>query len=287
MGHLERRDGVGMNGRHLARLMAVGATLCWGSRATAEEPLANFRRAAQGVYIGGEPRGGSAYDWLAALGVKTIVSVDGLPPDAEATRAHGIRPVHVPLGYGGIPDDACASLRRVAQECDRPIYVHCHHGKHRGPAAAAVIALAAGLLDKPQAKRLLQDAGANPEFRGLWRDVAEYDPTKCRSTDAPLRAATRVEPFALAMAQLGRAWTRAESEQREDEDAVVLHNDESRAVFLEALRETIRHAPSYDPSREIERRLASLDQLANAPSQGFRSDEISARCTRCHCEHRD
>src|SRR4051794_31173946 len=55
------------------------------------------------VICGGQPAGDAGFEKLAALGVKTIVSVDGIAPNADAAHRHGMRYVHLPFGYDGVP----------------------------------------------------------------------------------------------------------------------------------------------------------------------------------------
>src|SRR6185369_3881462 len=101
--------------------------------------LHNVLLAADGIYSGSEPHGEEAFAGLAKMGIKTILSVDGARPDVELARQHGLRYVHVPIGYDGISPSAGETLAAAAREAQGPLYVHCHHGKHRGPSATAVI----------------------------------------------------------------------------------------------------------------------------------------------------
>jgi protein tyrosine phosphatase (PTP) superfamily phosphohydrolase (DUF442 family) len=108
------------------------------------QPLAipgvhNAFRATDRIYSGSQPEGEEAFAAFARLGVKTIVSVDGSKPDVEAARKHGLRYVHLPYGYDGIPTNRMVELVKLAAEGSGPLFVHCHHGRHRGPAAVAVM----------------------------------------------------------------------------------------------------------------------------------------------------
>ena len=114
---------------------------------SAELPtIPHLQAVADGVFSGARPRDEQDFAALAKMGVKTIVSVDGVRPDIEAAKKHGLRYIHIPLGYDTVDDRAVGSLTRVAREPLGPLYVHCHHGKHRGPAAAAIICLAASCM---------------------------------------------------------------------------------------------------------------------------------------------
>ena len=65
--------------------------------------LENVYRLGPQLYSGGEPRGEEAFAALRALGIKTAISVDGATPDTETAQKFGIRYVHLPVGYDGIP----------------------------------------------------------------------------------------------------------------------------------------------------------------------------------------
>ena len=98
------------------------------------------------MYMGAEPKTEAAFQQLAELGVRVIVSVDGARPHLELAKKHGMRYVHIPIGYDGFSPEAAKSFTRAANELGDIIYVHCHHGKHRGPAGAAAICLCRGKL---------------------------------------------------------------------------------------------------------------------------------------------
>ena len=135
----------------------------------------NFRLFRNRVYTGGEPKGPPDFQALKNQGIATIVSVDGAIPDVKTARGHGMNYVHIPVGYDGINEDQTLSLVRVARELKRPIYVHCHHGKHRGPAAAALICLDDGRMTLNQAITSMERAGTSKEYAGLWGSVSAFE----------------------------------------------------------------------------------------------------------------
>src|SRR5262249_10275117 len=104
--------------------------------------IENAFRLSPRLLSGGQPEGEMGFETLKRLGVKTVISVDGSQPDVEAARRNGLRYVHLPVGYDGIPRDQAILLVAAIRDLPGPVFVHCHHGKHRGPAAAAVCALA-------------------------------------------------------------------------------------------------------------------------------------------------
>jgi hypothetical protein len=68
----------------------------------ASQHLPNLVRVHEKVISGGLPEGDAAFQELAALGVKTIISVDGMTPDVGMAAKHGLRYVHLPHGYDGM-----------------------------------------------------------------------------------------------------------------------------------------------------------------------------------------
>ena len=117
--------------------LAIGLVALIGGRAIADPP-GQLLEAAAGVYVGGSP---DVHVWaeLEARGVKTVVGVEGVPPQPPAGADHAVRLVHIPIGYDGVDRLAREQLTRVAREAERPVYIYCHHGQHRGPAAAAIV----------------------------------------------------------------------------------------------------------------------------------------------------
>ncbi len=134
----------------------------------------NLFRAGTNVFSGNSPDGDAAFAEIARLGVKTVISVDGSRPDVEGARRHGLRYVHLPFGYDGVPVHRVAELTKAAQTADGPIYVHCHHGLHRGPAAVAMICEATAGWTTNQAAAWLRQAGTSPDYAGLYRSAIRF-----------------------------------------------------------------------------------------------------------------
>src|SRR4051794_39790224 len=82
--------------------------------------LHNAFRISGRVYSGSSPDGEGGFAALAALGIKTVLSVDGARPDVEAARRHGLRYVHLPFGYDGIPRDRVVALAKAAATLPGP-----------------------------------------------------------------------------------------------------------------------------------------------------------------------
>lgn len=134
----------------------------------------NLFRATTNVFSGNSPDTDAAFAEIAKLGVKTIISVDGGKPDVEAARKHGLRYIHLPIGYDGVPSNRVAELTKATQSATGPLYVHCHHGLHRGPAAVAVICEATAGWTTNQAVGWLKQAGTAADYAGLYRSAMEF-----------------------------------------------------------------------------------------------------------------
>jgi protein tyrosine phosphatase (PTP) superfamily phosphohydrolase (DUF442 family) len=167
--------------------------------------LPNAYRLHARVISGGEPAGEEAFATLKNLGVQTIISVDGARPQLELAKKYGLRYVHLPHGYDGVPDHRAKELAKAVRDLPGPIYIHCHHGKHRSPAAATVACVAAGLLAPEQALSVLTTAGTSENYRGLYQSAQSARQLDAKLLDelrAEFPETVKVPPIADAMVQI-------------------------------------------------------------------------------------
>jgi len=131
--------------------------------------LHNVYRITDNLYSGSSPEGDEGFQSLKELGVKTIISVDGSRPDVAIAHKYGLRYVHLPVGYDGISRQQVLELAKAVRDLPGLVYIHCHHGKHRGPTAAAAVHLC---LDEKcsveQAVAEMRRAGTDPHYTGLY-----------------------------------------------------------------------------------------------------------------------
>jgi protein tyrosine phosphatase (PTP) superfamily phosphohydrolase (DUF442 family) len=271
-------------------------------RLTGDLPgLHNVVQVSERVYSGSEPDGDAGFAALAALGIKTVLSVDGARPDVDAARRNGLRYVHIPIGYDGVPDQAAGALAHAARAAEGPIYVHCHHGKHRGPAAAAILCTATGAARGKEALKILELAGTGKEYSGLWRDVAAYRAPPSDAELPELVEIAEVGSFAAAMAAVDRQWDKIKLCRDANWKTPDGHPDLSPVqvalLLREALHEARRLAPDgrFDEpfsawlseaeslSAEIESRLASND----FEEAGRQCQSLEQSCQRCHVKYRN
>lgn len=166
---------------------------------TADQPadlpgLHNVVAFAPGVLSGAAPEGEEAFKTLQALGVKTIISVDGAQPDVDLAKKYGLRYVHLPISYGGISTARALEIARAVRDLrtggatgaarDTPIYIHCHHGKHRSAGAAGAAAVTLGLTTPEQAVARMKVSGTAPAYTGLYACVQDARPADAKAIDA-------------------------------------------------------------------------------------------------------
>ena len=168
----------------------------------------NGFRLTERLLSGGQPEGDEDFAALAKAGVKLVLSVDGTPPDLALARKHGLRYAHVPVGYDGITTNQAARILRAAADAPGPVYLHCHHGKHRGPAAAALLLQGREGWGKAEAEGWLKTAGTSPEYAGLFACVREFQSPAPSVVAAvgPVPELQSPEPLVDAMVRIDQAW---------------------------------------------------------------------------------
>ena len=265
--------------------------------------LQNVFRLGDNLYSGSAPDDEAGFSSLARLGVKTVISVDAATPDLEMARQFGLRYVHLPISYSSIPRETIVKLVRTACELPGPIYLHCHHGHHRGPAAAVALWRC---LDKSvtadQAHAALTTLGAGKRFTGLYASVKELVRPKAAELDADrseLLQVSTVRPLAKTMAEIDRMWDRATADET-DATAVSMQltiafdlaehfrdaaglpdvtDDELRKGLNETADELDRFAETV--------KLAMRDRSAPDHARTSAITRVSAKCNACHAQFRE
>jgi hypothetical protein len=286
-------------------------------RVTDYQGLHNVVAFHEGVLSGSVPEGDAGFDTLQALGVRTILSVDGALPDVDRARARGMRYVHLPIGYDGFDDARKVELARAVRDLPRPIYIHCHHGKHRSAGATATVAVALGWLSNDAAAARMKVAGTAPGYTGLWQCMAEAAPMTAAVIDAASADfPERTVPGSLvaAMVEIDDVHDRLKRAQKAGWRAPANHPDLAPladagrlADLYRLLDDDAQLAGVPEAERAVVREwlvreglaAARLEQLIEAmgvPSNDrdaltTRADAslamLGASCTTCHRAHRD
>lgn len=174
-----------------------------------DHALHNLHQLTPDLWSAGEPVGEPAYAELAAIGIMTVISVDGVAPNKELAARHGITVVHLPIGYDGISEQRSRELAHAMATMPRPIFVNCHHGKHRGPAALCVGAIGSGDITNEQAAEYMKVAKTSPKYAGLWKAAAIATPlseAELHADSIVLVEEAEIEDFVEAMAEVDRLY---------------------------------------------------------------------------------
>ena len=311
-----------MSRRILLSLLLVVATAAlltgqerparWHPEKLAEPSLPNAYRLHACVISGGQPDGERAFAKLKELGVQTVISVDGAKPDVELAKRYGLRYVHLPHGYDGVPSERIKELAKAVRDLPGPVYIHCHHGKHRSPAAATVACVAAGLLAPEQALAVLATAGTSENYRGLYqsaRSVRQLDSKLLDELRVEFPETVKVPPIAGAMVQIEHAHDHlkllAANAWRPLEKQPDLEPAHEALLLKEHYRELARTDDAQQQPAEFRQLLAESEQTAEALESVLLDWKAAARpqpvpekitstfaiatqhCTACHQRFRD
>ncbi len=245
--------------------------------------LHNVFRLSDNVFTGSVPEDERSFESLQLLRIQTIISVDGAPPDVEGAESFGLRYVHLPIGYDGVPEDRAKAIAKAIRDLPGPVYIHCHHGKHRGPAAAAA-ALRCLEPGRSSASLIeyLKRAGTDERYRGLFAAV-ERAPATLDDATVEFPSRVPVADLVTRMVEIDETWDRLKK-QPTAADAI---------LFLEHYREMKRATPERD--ERFQTFLAEALDAATELEANLRAgadpaaviQKTANACTACHAVFRD
>ena len=267
--------------------------------------LHNVFRLSNSILCGAEPADDAALAQLGEWGVRTVISVDGKAPEVEAAAALGLRYVHVPIQYTGISEDQVDRLAKTFRELEGPFYVHCYHGKHRGPAAAALGRVVLDGLERDQAiAEMRQWCSTSEKYEGLYQAVAtgELPTTKASAAyEYDFAPVHRIEGVRAVMVAMTRHWDRVKDVRRNGWQVDPQHPDVDPLREAQQVRE---HYESFEAESKGEDRpedywqflrvgRAASEELVDALGAGKLEeveeafDALKANCLECHAGYRD
>ncbi len=267
--------------------------------------LHNVHRLSENLVSGAAPEGDAAFDELKAMGIRTIITVDGAAPDLPRASARGMRYVHIPITYAEVTPDQQLKLARAVKELPGPIFLHCHHGKHRGPAAIASAAVLLGKITPEEGVAFMKVAGTAPNYTGLYECVATArpaSPERLASAPGDFPAVRRPEGITSAMVEidsvyelLGEIRTAGWTTPSDHPDLVPVAEAGRLADLLRVSGEDPKTKPWGE---DYARRLASSVAAASTLEQGFGKKAspaemeaawkaVAASCKDCHARYRD
>jgi len=103
--------------------------------------VSNFGKVTEGIYRGGRPRK-AGIEELKAMGLKTIINLDGIAPMQETddgrderkwTTDAGIKYIYIPMSPIAAPTTELidAALKQMLDPANQPVFVHCYRGSDR------------------------------------------------------------------------------------------------------------------------------------------------------------
>jgi protein tyrosine phosphatase (PTP) superfamily phosphohydrolase (DUF442 family) len=272
--------------------------------------IQNVFRITDKLLSGSSPEDEIGFKSLQKLGVKTIISVDGAQPDLKNAHKLGMRYVHIPIGYDGVPFESALRMAKAVRDLPGPVYIHCHHGQHRGPASAAVIHLVLEPNCKvDQALAEMKRAGTDPKYKGLYAAPSDMRKVAHINLDAvPSDFLESVKPAAFAdvMVHVDEQWDKLKLIKAARWQTPKDHPDVTPAhealLLVEQFREAARLPTSESRPKDFRDWLqeaqtnaeklegvlqagANAKANADAAEQAFKA--VNSSCTRCHARYRD
>ncbi len=303
---------VGCQSRTSAPQEKVAATLTEKEAGPIpKDGLHNVYRITDKLFSGSSPEGDEGFRSLKELGVRTVITVDGSRPDVERARKFGLRYVHIPFGYDGIPREQILRLAKAVRDLPGPVYIHCHHGQHRGPAAAAAVHLC---LDQTctaeQAIAEMKRAGTDPHYTGLYavpKSLTRPTKEELDRVPADFPEIAKVPDLAQLMVEVDSRWDNLKLIRAAGWKTPTGHADldppHEALQLVEQFREAGRLAQEQKRSEEFRRWLSAAEGKAkalegalrvakgipqvdrSAAEAAFRKTE--AACAQCHAKYRN
>jgi cytochrome c556 len=195
-------------------------------------------------------------------------------------------------------------LAQALANCDGPIYVHCHHGKHRSAAALGTALVRTGALTPAAAQERMKVSGTAKEYTGLWAAVADAKPMDAaalRADPKSLPSVMKVTGLVATMAEIDMVIDLVKQAKDAGWKAPADHPD------LVATKETARLATLFagltkdaesnafpaDYQDKLQRSIAAsaaLDAAVrgnDAANAEKRLTELTKGCKECHVAYRD
>lgn len=262
----------------------------------------------QGFVSGSQPEGDQGFDSLASLGIKTIISVDGAQPDVTKAAARGIRYIHLPITYSGIEPARQLELARAVRDAHAsgPVYIHCHHGKHRSAGAAAAVTTILGWAPAEQGVARMHVSGTSPHYKGLFaaaQNASPLSPDIINAVPADFPSVSKPSSFVQAMVDVDLAFEHLKDIEKagwtpppSSPDLVPAAEAGRLADLYRDMQDTsyARRKPAdltamlsdaQAQAQLLESLLAAGESDARKLSAQFKL--IAASCKDCHAKYRD
>ena len=201
-----------------------------------------------------------------------------------------MRYVHIPLGYDGIDRPQAHALATVMRTCEQPIYMHCHHGHHRAPAAAAMACVVTQRLSIPDALQVMKRSGTCPDYIGLWDSVRQAQPAAPEESVVELVAVAQVDSMVEAMVQLDASLselTNAGEQQQRAHAALQLEETFRELLRNHELEGKADFAGRLTQAESLASKLRIAIQDKDQTQTRSLTKQLQANCRDCHAAHRN
>ena len=202
-------------------------------------------------------------------------------------------------------------LIKATSTIEGPVFVHCHHGKHRGPAAVGVICQGLEGWSAEQATNWMIQAGTSHDYPGLFRANAAFrmpGAEALASVSDRFPSSAEVDGLVEAMVQIDQVWDRLKALQsagwKVSSESTKVQPAAEALLMVEAFREMRRGTdvrlkqPGFakhldqgeEQSLQLYQVLAAPDrrdavELASRASE--RLAAIGQACAACHKKFRN
>jgi len=278
---------------------SVPSTHIASPQAVSTNAIENAFLVREGIYSGGSPEGDASFAELQKLGIRTIITVDGAQPDVFRAERLGMRYVQLPVGYDGIPQAQAERIAKAVRDLPRPIYIHCHHGKHRGPAAVAAALLCIDpTYTADDATKWMNLAGTDPKYRGLIElpqrlkrpTTAELD-----RVDSNFSSIATVPDFIALMVKIDERWDALKASQKKQ--WTIGEPIRSAVLLAEHYRESHRTNEAMQKGESFQKLLQQAERDAEGLHKALQAKDtaranaayaiVESGCSSCHKTYRD
>ena len=274
--------------------------------AEAKKCIHNFFHYSKKIMSGAQPESDTDFAALAAAGVKVILSVDGSQPDVQGAHKYGMRYVHLPIGYDGIDEATTLKIAQTFTIFEGPFFVHCHHGKHRGPAACSIGRILLDGISPQQAVAEMKRAGTGLQYKGLYAVPEKFrapskDKLKASASDLPELSPPK--GLTASMVEIDNTWTNVklihDAKWSVPKDHPDLDPAHEALILTEGLRETRRLFDTAVPDPSFVTMLAGTENFSAELTAALQKDKLDLKaaevaydrigksCNSCHGQFRD
>jgi len=260
---------------------------------------------APGLYSGSAPEGDAGFDTLQGMGIRTIISVDGALPEVAYAKARGMRYVHLPIGYNGMDEKRTLEIAKAIEDLPGPVFVHCHHGKHRSAGATGAAAVTLGLMTNDEALARMKVSGTAPNYTGLFecaRVASAANASKLASLPANFPETSRPSTFVKTMVEVDEFNDELKAIEKAGWVTPKDHPDLVPVQVAAALADHFRFASESAEAKHKAAELADwlradsvlVTKIEDGLTSGMAATELSTHmkklqqsCKDCHAKYRD